>query len=370
MLRLYKKLNKNFFNKRLITSLTLNNLEHNRYVNGEHIYMKKDFCKDKISSYLNNNTISVLGYGPQGRSQSLNMIDNNINVILGLRKDGNSYNKALEDGWIPNKNLFTIEEAVEKSNIVKYLLSDVGQIKTWDKIVPYLNENKTLYFSHGFGITYKHLTNINPPKNIDIIMVAPKGAGISVREKFLNNEGINCSYAIYQDYSGDAKKKCIALAYGFGCDIAYETTFEKETYSDLTGERCVLMGLIQGAFKAQYDLLIEKGHSPLEAYNETVEEALVSLYPLIADKGMDWLYSNCSTTAQIGALNWAPKFEKVLKPVIRQCYNDVTNDKEVNDVIKANSDSEYRKNLNKRVNEIANQDIWISARNVKALQNH
>ena len=364
-----KNINNNNSTKHL-DDLGITNYGKNKYVNGEQIYMKKDFNYDKVFYYLNSIPISVLGYGPQGRSQALNMLNNGLNVSLGLRKDGKSYQKAKADGWLENENLFDIEEAASRGTIIKYLLSDVGQIENWNIIKPHLTANKTLYFSHGFGITYKHLTHIVPPKNIDVIMVAPKGAGISVREKFLEGKGINCSFAIHQDYTGQAKTKCLALGYSFGCDISYETTFEKETFSDLTGERCVLMGLIQGAFKAQYDILIEKGHSSLEAYNETVEEALISLYPLISDQGMDWLYKNCSTTAQVGALKWAPKFEKVIKPVIEECYESVSNGKEVKEVIEAKTDKEYREKLNKQLKNMSKQDLWITAKQVRAMQNN
>ena len=350
--------------------LGITNYGQNRYINGTQIFMKQDFSYEKVYKYLKKFPISILGYGPQGCSQALNMLNNGFDISLGLRKDGNSYQQAIADGWVENINLFDIEEAASKGKIIKYLLSDVGQIENWDLIKPHLTENKTLYFSHGFGITYKHLTHIIPPDNIDVIMVAPKGAGISVREKFLNGEGINCSFAIHQDYSGEAKTKCLSLGYGFGCNMAYETTFEKETFSDLTGERCVLMGLIQGAFKAQYDILIEKGHNSLEAYNETVEEALVSLYPLIQEQGMDWLYKNCSTTAQVGALNWAPKFETALKPIIKECYDSVSTGKEVKDVIEVNSDKQYREKLDKMLNKMSKQELWITKKKIKAMINN
>ena len=363
---------KNNINKpnKYAEQLGIVNYGHNKYINGHQIFMKQDFDYDKVYDYLGKTPISILGYGPLGRSQALNMLNNGLNVSLGLRKDGKSYKKAKADGWLEHINLFDIEVAASRGKIIKYLLSDVGQIENWDLIKPYLTENKTLYFSHGFGITYKHLTHIIPPDNIDVIMVAPKGVGVSVREKFLNGKGVSCSFAIHQDYSGEAKTKCLALGYTFGCDMAYETTFEKETFSDLTGERCVLMGLIQGAFKAQYDVLIENGHSSLEAYNETVKEALISLYPLIEEKGMDWLYKNCSTTAQVGALKWAPKFEKALKPLIEKCYESVSNGKEVKDVIEANTDKQYREKLDEMLIKMSKQEIWKTCKKIKAMQNN
>lgn len=353
----------NYFNKilrRQITTLSINNYK-------EIIYERKDYPINKCLEIINNKTISIIGYGPQGRGQALNLRDNNFNVNIGLRK-GDSWDKALKDGWIENENLFEIEEACDKGNIIQYLLSDAGQIQQWNNVKKYLTENKTLYFSHGFGITFKEKTKIIPPKNIDVILVAPKGAGMTVRDKFVQGSGINVSFAVYQDYSGNAKNKTLALAFGIGCGHAFETTFEKEVYSDLTGERCVLMGLIQGAFLAQYKVLREKGHSPSEAYNETVEEALESLYPLISKKGMDWLYSNCSTTAQRGALDWAPKFEKVIKPIIEECYEQVRTGKEADIVINANSQNNYREKLNKELQNIGNQELWQIANHLRKLR--
>ena len=309
---------------------------------------------------LKDDTISVLGYGPQGRSQSLNLRDNNINVILGLRKHGKSWIKALNDGWIPNQNLFEIEEATHKGNIIKYLISDVGQISQWKNIKNFMYDNNTLYFSHGFSIFYNNYTNINPSSNINIIMVAPKCSGNTVRKNFKNNKGFMSSYAIHQNIEEkkNLKNKTLALGFMIGSNSMFETTFEKEVKSDLTGERCVLMGMIQGAFLAQYNVLREKGHSPLESYNETIEEALNSLYPIIHENGMDWLYKNCSTTAQRGALDWAPKFEKVLKPVIEECYKSVENETEIHRLIECNNDKEYNKKLDKELLDLSSQEMW------------
>ncbi len=309
---------------------------------------------------LNDDTISVLGYGPQGRAQSLNLRDNNINVILGLRKHGKSWIKALNDGWIPNQNLFEIEEATHKGNIIKYLISDVGQISQWKNIKNFMYDNNTLYFSHGFSIFYNNYTNINPSSNINVIMVAPKCSGNTVRKNYKNNKGFMSSYAIHQNIEGgkNLKNKTLALGFMIGSNSMFETTFEKEVKSDLTGERCVLMGMIQGAFIAQYNVLREKGHSPLEAYNETIEEALNSLYPIIHENGMDWLYKNCSTTAQRGALDWAPKFEKVLKPVIEECYKSVENETEIRRLIECNNDKEYNKKLDKELLDLSSQEMW------------
>ena len=336
-------------------------------INGvtESIYMKENFSKKFIENTIGSKTISTLGYGPQAMSQSLNLRDNGYNVILGVRKSDNpksSWMKAIKDSWIPGETLFEIDEATSKGDFVQYLLSDAGQINQWSLVKDNLKNDATLYFSHGFGIVYNDKTKILPPENNDVILVAPKGPGIFVRQNYLNNDHVNASWAVYQNSSGIAEKKAIALGFAIGCDNLFETTFEKETTSDLVGERSVLMGMIQGAFKAQYDLLRENGHSPSEAYNETVEEALRTLYPLVSDKGMDWMYENCSTTAQRGALDWAPKFYQAIKPVIEDCYKDVKSGKEAEIVIKSNSSDNYREKLTQELNEIKNQEVWQAYR--------
>jgi ketol-acid reductoisomerase len=356
--------------RRFSNLLKLSNIHHYN-INGykERVINVDNITKKNCKDIMDNKTISILGYGPQGRGQGLNLRDNGFPVVIGLRKNGSSWTKALEDNWKEGENLFELDEAIYKGDIIQYLLSDAGQISEWDRVNAGLSSGKTLYFSHGFGIVYKDKTNIIPPNNVDVIMVAPKGPGGLVRKNFLKkNKGINASYAIHQDYTGNALDTCLALSYGIGSKNLFETTFEKEVYSDLTGERCVLMGMIQGAFKAQYDLLREKGHSPMEAYNETVEEALESLYPLVNEKGMDWMFSNCSTTAQRGALDWSKVFYENIKPVIARCYEDVKNGKEADISIHANTDVDYRPKLNKELEEINNQEIWKTAKYVRELR--
>ena len=338
-------------------------------INGyrEEIIERSDFPIEKCKTILKNKVTTILGYGPQGRGQGLNMRDQGFNVILGLRV-GASWNKALDDGWVAGKNLFEIEEATKKGDIIQFLLSDAGQIQAWPTVKNNLVEGNTLYFSHGFGIVFHSETNIIPPKNVNVVLVAPKGSGLTVRNHFLEGRGINSSYAVFQDYDGSAKEIAISTAFAIGSGHLFETTFEKEVHSDLTGERCVLMGLIQGAFLAQYEVLRENGHSPSEAYNETIEEALESLYPLVSEKGMDWMYSNCSTTAQRGALDWAPRFKHVLKPVINDCYEKVVSGEEAKISISSNSRDDYRKQLNKELDEINNQEMWLAGRELRALR--
>ena len=337
------------------------------FINKQPIILSSKYTPHKCKQLLENETISVLGYGPQGKSQSLNLRDNNHNVILGLRPTGNSWNVAINDGWVPNKNLFDIDEATHKGTIVKYLISDSAQIEQWDNIKQFLYPNNTLYFSHGFGIHYNSYTNINPQNDINIIMISPKCSGKTVRDNFLNGEGFTSSFAIHNDFN-NVYDICMGLAFAIGNNYIFETTFENEVVSDLTGERCILMGMIQAAFLAQYKVLRNNGHSPLEAYHETIEEALTSLYPIIDENGMDWLYKNCSTTAQRGAIDWANVFEPKLTSMIQDCYDSVKDETEVKRLIECNQDPNYKETLQEELNEISNQEMWQIKQEIKKLK--
>ena len=338
-------------------------------INGiqETIIERSDYPLERCKEILNEEVTAILGYGPQGRGQGLNMRDQGFNVILGLRK-GQSWDQAIDEGWEEGKNLFSIEEATERGTIIQFLLSDAGQIQAWETVKAYLSDGDALYFSHGFGVVFHESTGIIPPENIDVMLVAPKGSGLTVRNHFLAGRGINSSFAVHQDASGKARERCIATAFAIGSGHLFETTFSNEVHSDLTGERCVLMGMLQGAFLAQYEVLRENGHSPSEAYNETIEEALQSLYPLVAEKGMDWMYANCSTTAQRGALDWAPKFHKAIKPVIQDCYNNVLSGEEARISIESNSKSDYRVQLERELEEINNQEMWQAGKQLRPLR--
>ena len=334
----------------------------------EEVVTREEFPLEKAREILKDKTISVIGYGVQGPGQSLNLKDNGFNVIIGQRKNSRSWDKAIDDGWIEGENLFEIEEACKRGSIIQYLLSDAGQIQMWPTIKKYLTKGKTLYFSHGFGITYKEQTNIIPPNDIDVILVAPKGWGTSLRRLFVEGNGLNSSFAIYQDHTGNARDNVIALGIGVGSGYLFETTFKKEVYSDLTGERGTLMGAIQGLFAAQYDILRKKGHSPSEAFNETVEEATQSLYPLIAENGMDWMYANCSTTAQRGALDWWKKFRDAVYPVFEDLYDSVKKGEETRITIEANQKGDYRESLEKELDELRESEIWKTGKEVRKLR--
>ena len=289
----------------------------------ETVVTREEFPLEKAREVLKNETIAVIGYGVQGPGQSLNLRDNGFNVIVGQREGTPSWNKAVTDGWVPGQTLFSIEEAAERGTILQYLLSDAGQIAVWPTIKKYLTPGKALYFSHGFGITYKERTGIVPPADVDVILIAPKGSGTSLRRMFLQGRGLNSSFAVFQDATGRAFERVVALGIGVGSGYLFETDFKREVYSDLTGERGTLMGAIQGIFAAQYETLRAHGHTSSEAFNETVEELTQSLMPLVAENGMDWMYANCSTTAQRGALDWWKRFRDASKPVFEKLYEEV-----------------------------------------------
>ncbi len=334
----------------------------------EEVVTREEFPLEKAREVLKDETIAILGYGVQGPGQALNLKDNGFNVIVGQRKGSKTWDKAVADGWVPGKTLFELEEACEKGTILQFLLSDAGQIAFWPTLKKYLKPGKTLYFSHGFGITYKDQTGIEPPVDVDVILVAPKGSGTSLRRLFLEGKGLNSSFAVHQDASGKAREKVIALGIGVGSGYLFETNFIKEVTSDLTGERGSLMGAIQGLFAAQYDLLRKKGHSPSEAFNETVEEATESLYPLIAENGMDWMYANCSTTAQRGALDWWKKFRDAVAPVFEDLYDSVKTGNEAKITIESNSKSDYREKLEKELDELRESEMWQAGRKVRELR--
>ncbi len=329
---------------------------------------RSDYPPEKVRAILANETVAVLGYGVQGRGQSLNMRDNGVKVIVGQRKGGKAYDLCLEDGWKPGETLFDPEEAAAKGTIIQYLLSDAGQKDMWPKLKPHLTDGKALYFSHGFSIVFSEQTGVVPDKNIDVILVAPKGSGTTVRRLFLEGRGINSSFAVHQDATGKARDRALALGVAIGSGYLFETTFKKEVISDLTGERGVLMGAIYGLWLAQYEVLRAHGHSPSEAFNETVEEATQSLYPLIGEKGMDWMYANCSTTAQRGALDWFTSFRDASKPVFEKLYNSVESGEEARRTLEANSRPDYRAQLEKELKAIAESEMWIAGTQVRALR--
>ena len=327
-----------------------------------------EFPLTKAKDLLAHETVAVLGYGVQGPAQALNMRDNGITVIVGQREGGERWDKALEDGFVPGETLFSLEEAAERATIVQYLISDAGQMAAWPKIKPCLKKGDALYFSHGFSIVYGDQTGVVPPDNVDVILVAPKGSGRSVRANFLNGSGINASYAVHQDFTGRAAERTLAVGIAIGSGYLFPTTFQNEVYSDLTGERGVLMGCLEGVFEAQYNVLRKHGHSPSEAFNETVEELTQSLIRLVAEQGMDWMYANCSTTAQRGALDWRHRFRDAVTPVFDELYERVVSGEETRIVLEANSAADYSQRLRKELDEMKNMEMWQAGAAVRGLR--
>src|SRR4030043_1412822 len=325
----------------------------------EEVITSDEFSLKQAQEVLKNEVVGVLGYGVQGPAQAFNMKDNGINVIVGqAREDKFYWDKAIADGWVPGKTLFSIEEAVKRGTIIQYLVSDAAQMMIWSKVKANLKKGDALYFSHGFSIVYKDQTGVIPPDFVDVIMVAPKGSGTRVRRNFLGGSGINSSFAVHQDATGRAKERTLALGIAIGSGFLFPTTFQMEVYSDLTGERGVLMGALAGMMEAQYNELRKHGHTPSEAFNETVEELTQSLIRLVGENGMDWMYANCSTTAQRGALDWRHKFRKAVEPVFAELYKSVAKGKETSIVLKANSAPDYKVKLDAELKEMREPEMW------------
>jgi len=336
---------------------------------GEEVIMRSEFPLERAREVLKNETIAVIGYGVQGPAQSLNMKDNGFNVIVGQsRQFPEDWKRAEEDGWVAGKDLFEIEEAAQRGTIIEMLVTDAAQGTIWPVIKKQLKPGNALYCSHGFSIVYKDQTGIVPPEDVDVIMVAPKGSGISLRRNFLAGAGINSSFAVFQDATGRARERCLALGIAIGSGYLFPTTFEKEVYSDLVGERGVLMGALAGVMEAQYETLRQHGHSPSEAFNETVEELTESLIKLVAENGMDWMYANCSATAQRGALDWKPKFKEAVMPVFSKLYQRVAAGDEAKRVISSVGRPDYKKALVKELAELANSEMWLAGRATRALR--
>ena len=334
----------------------------------ENVVTREEFPLSKAQEVMKDEIVAVIGYGVQGPGQSLNLRDNGFNVIVGQRKDSKTWDKAVADGWVPGETLFEIEEACKRGTIIQYLLSDAAQIQLWDTVKKHLTPGKALCFSHGFGITYKERTGIIPPADVDVILVAPKGSGTSLRTMFLEGRGLNSSYAIFQDATGRAFERVVSLGIGVGSGYLFETDFKREVFSDLTGERGSLMGAIQGLMLAQYEVLRENGHTPSEAFNETVEELTQSLMPLFAQNGMDWMYANCSTTAQRGALDWMGPFHDATKPVFEKLYKEVANGNEAQRSIDSNSQPDYREKLEVELKELRESEMWQTGAVVRKLR--
>ncbi len=335
----------------------------------EEVTTADEFSIEKARDILKDEVIAVLGYGVQGPGQGLNMKDNGINVIVGQSKVfKDDWDRAVNDGWEPGKTLFDIEEAAKRGTIIMMLVSDAAQKAIWPNVKKCLNSGDALYFSHGFSIVFKDQTEVIPPEDVDVILVAPKGSGTTVRRNFLDGSGINSSFAVDQDYTGKAMERTLAVGIAVGSGYLFPTTFEGEVHSDLVGERGVLMGCLAGVMEAQYNVLRKHGHSPSEAFNETVEELTQSLIRLVAENGMDWMYANCSATAQRGALDWRHKFRDAVAPVFDDLYESVVSGEETRIVLEVNSAPDYKERLREELDEIKNSEMWRAGAAVRALR--
>jgi ketol-acid reductoisomerase len=334
----------------------------------EEVVTRDEFPIEKARQVLKDEVVAVLGYGVQGPAQALNMLDNGIHVIVGQKQGSSSWQKALADGWAPGETLFSLEDAADRATIVQFLISDAGQKAMWPAIKPRLNEGDALYFSHGFAIAYRDQTGVVPPADVDVVLVAPKGSGRSVRANFLDGSGINSSYAVYQDFTGRALERTLALGIAVGSGYLFRTTFEHEVYSDLTGERGMLMGALAGVMEAQYQILRTNGHSPSEAFNETVEELTQSLIRLVGQNGMDWMYANCSTTAQRGALDWKDRFRDAVTPLFKDLYEKVKRGEETRIVLAANSSPDYKEKLEAELKQMRESEMWQAGSVVRSLR--
>jgi len=334
----------------------------------EDVITREEFTVAQAQKILKNEVIATLGYGIQGRSQALNMRDQGIKVIVGQRKNSKTYEQAVKDGWVPEQNLFSLEEAAKRGTIKMMLLTDAAQKEEWPNVKKSLKKGDALYFSHGFSIVFKEQTGVIPPKDIDVILVAPKGSGTSVRRNFVDGSGINSSFAIFQDATGKAEQRVKAMGIAIGSGYLFPTTFEKETYSDLTGERGTLMGALAGIIEAQYSTLREHGHGPSEAFNETVEELTQSLIRLVDENGMDWMYNNCSETARIGALRWKNRFREATKPVFDSLYDLVAAGEETRIVLEKSKEPNYKQKLADELKAMGNSELWRAGATVRSLR--
>jgi len=322
-----------------------------------------DFPLTKAREVLKDETIAVIGYGVQGPAQSLNMRDNGLNVIVGQSNDPRfkkDWDKAVKDGWKPGETLFPVEESVEKGTIVQYLVSDAAQKILWEEHVePNLKPGDALYFSHGFSIVFSDQTKVVPPEGVDVIMVAPKGTGGSVRRLFVDKRGINSSYAVERDATGRALERTLAIGIGIGSGYLFPTTFKNEVLSDLTGERAVLLGEIWGLAEACYYSLLAQGSSPGAAFVKSSEQLTQVILPLIGEKGVDAIYEQAQIADELGTVKeYQDAARKAAIPLMNRLYKSVKSGEETAVVLRANSAKDYDKRLKAELAGIDGSDMW------------
>ena len=259
--------------------------------------MKIYYEKDADLNVLKGKKIAIIGYGSQGHAQAQNLRDSGLNVLVSQRKGSENYQFALRDGFKP----ITAEEAAKQADVIQILTQDHVQAKLYEEDVkPHLKKGKTLLFSHGFNI---HYGQIVPPKEIDVVMIAPKGPGHLVRREYVKGAGVPSLVAIYQDFSKKANQTALAYAKGIGATRAgvIETTFKEETETDLFGEQAVLCGGVTELIKAGFDTLVEAGYQPEIAYFECLHE-LKLIVDLMYEGGLSFMRYSVSDTAEYGDL--------------------------------------------------------------------
>lgn len=258
--------------------------------------------EDTNPSFYDGKTIAVVGYGSQGRAHALNLRDSGFRVVVGVREGGPSYIQAKEDGFAP----VSPEEAAKQANVVAMLVPDMAQPTVYnEQVAPNLRPGSAVLFAHGFNIQYDQ---IKPSKEMDVVMVAPKGPGRLVRQQYEEGRGVPCVMAMYQDATGSAKDVALTYAYGLGGTRAgvIETTFKEETETDLFGEQAVLCGGVTELIMQGWETLVDAGYQPEVAYFECLHEVKL-IVDLIYEGGFAKMHEFVSETAKYGDLTRGPR---------------------------------------------------------------
>lgn len=324
---------------------------------------------DVPENYLINNhqKLSIIGYGSQGRGQSLNHRDSGVDVHLGLREGGKSWEYAVNDDWVPGENLHPVGEAAEIGDIVQLLVPDMEQKRVWEEdIREHLVADNALAFSHGFNITTER---IKPPEDVDVIMVAPKGPGAIVRQQYEAGFGVPSLFAVNQDYTGKAKDRVLGMAKSIGSTKPgiLETSFNDETMSDLFGEQVDLCGGVTELANAAFETLIEKGYNPVLAYWETHHELFGLIAPLSYNFGSAGMLRRVSDTAKDGAFTSGKRvIDKNVKKNMKAVLSDIESQKYMNGWIKR-YDEKGRNAVTEKLEALDKHPIEIVGKQVRQI---
>jgi len=321
------------------------------------------YDKDISLKPLEDKVVAVIGYGSQGRAQSLNMRDSGLNVICGLRKGGESWKAAQKDGM----KVCTIEEASKKADIIHVLIPDETQGEVYKKLIKSgLTKGNALSFSHGFNIRFRQIV---PPKFVDVIMMAPKGPGAMVRKTYTEGSGVPALIAVEQDYTGEAKEKALAMAKANGAGRVgiIETSFAEETETDLFGEQVDLCGGCSELVIASFETLVDAGYQPEIAYFECLHE-LKLIVDLIHAKGIEGMWGSVSNTAEYGGRTRGKRIiSRETRKIMKDILKDIKSGKFADEWIR-----EYKqgaKNLNKMRKDGAAHQIEIVGTKLRKMMN-